>query len=233
MMGPSAYEKPRILPCGETAVSVELGNAIDRSVNERVHALFRRLEALAPPGILGLNPTYRSLLIQYDPWECSFEQLLLLIDECLERPADGGWRKAETVEIPVCYGGTFGPDLDAVAEFHGITPARVVELHAAPVYHVCMIGFAPGFPYLGGLDERLFTPRLAEPRQKVPSGSVGIADRQTGIYPQESPGGWRLIGRTPQRLFDLGRSDPFTLGPGARVRFKPITREAFESYPNP
>lgn len=233
MSAASVYEKPRILLCGEGAVSVELGNAIDRSLNEQVHALFRALKSLNQPGILDLNPTYRSLLIQYDPWDCSFEHLMLAIEGCLQNQPAAVWNEAETVEIPVCYGGGLGPDLEEVAAFHRLTTAQVVELHCAPLYHVYMIGFAPGFPYLGGLDERLFTPRLTEPRQKVPAGSVGIADRQTGVYPMESPGGWRLIGRTPLKLFDLARPEPFTLNPGNKVRFKPITREAFESYPDP
>jgi inhibitor of KinA len=231
--GASAYEKPRMLPCGDTAVSVEFGNVVDRSVNERVHALFRTLKSLNPPGILDLIPTYRSLLIQYDPWECSFEQLLLLIEDCLENSPEMVWKEAGTVEIPVCYGGRLGPDLDEVAGFHGLTPAQVVDLHCAPLYYVYMIGFSPGFPYLGGLDARLFTPRRKEPREKAPAGSVGIADRQTGIYSIESPGGWRLIGRTPLKLFDLGRTNPFTLSPGSTIRFKPISGEAFERYQAP
>ncbi|MHC1742415.1 MAG: 5-oxoprolinase subunit PxpB [Syntrophobacteraceae bacterium] len=228
-----SYASPRILPCGETAVSVELGSGIDRSVNSRVHALRQAIKALELPGILDLTPTYRSLLIQYDPWDCSFEQLLIVVEGCLEGLVSAKPEQPETVEIPVCYGGVYGPDLDDVAAIHGCTVSLVVALHSAPAYHVYMIGFAPGFPYLGGLDERLYTPRLNEPRQKVPAGSVGIADRQTGIYPLESPGGWRLIGRTPLKLFDLDRTTPFLISPGSTVRFVPITREAFEGYQNP
>ena len=224
---------PRALPCGETAVSIELGNRIDRAVNDRVHALFNTLKALSLPGIVDMTPTYRSLLIQYDPWDCSFEQLLIVIEGCLADLAAGASPEPEGVTIPVCYGGIYGPDLQDVAAIHGMTADQVVAIHSTPAYHVYMIGFAPGFPYLGGLDERLHTPRLHEPRQKVPAGSVGIADRQTGIYPLESPGGWRLIGRTPLRLFDPTRNDPFLIRPGGSLRFLPITRDAFESHQNP
>ncbi len=224
---------PRVLPCGETAVSVEIGNEIDQAVNDRVHALFKTLKTLSPPGIVNMTPTYRSLLIQYDPWDCSFEQLLILIERQFGSTATAASTEPETITIPVCYGGDLGPDLEDVATLHGLTTDQVVAFHSAPAYHVYMIGFAPGFPYLGGLDERLHTPRLPEPRQKVPAGSVGIADRQTGIYPVESPGGWRLIGRTPLRLFDPTRSDPFLISPGVHLRFLPITRDAFESHQNP
>ena len=228
-----AYERPRVLPCGETAVSIEFGNAIDRSVNERVQGLFRSMRELKCPGILDLIPCYRSLLIQYDPWECSFERLLLMVEECLERPPGVEPGGAETLEIPVCYGGELGPDLEDVAAFHGLTADRVVELHSAPVYYVYMVGFAPGQPYLGGLDERLITPRRKEPRKKVPAGSVAIADQQAGIYAIESPGGWHLLGRTPLKIFDLGRADPFYISPGNKVRFKPISKEEFERYQGP
>lgn len=225
-----AYREPRILLCGDTGISVEFGNDIDPNINRRAQQLFRSLGARRLPGILGLNPTYRSLFIQYDPRECSFENLLLVIDECLESSAEVAMEAALPIEIPVCYGGGHGPDLDEVASFHGISPEEVVKLHCASVYTVCMIGFTPGFPYLGGLDERLYTPRRKESRKVVPAGSVGIADRQTGIYPIDSPGGWRLIGKTPLKLFDLGKNDPFLIRAGQTLRFKAITRDEFESY---
>ncbi len=227
------FGTPRIRPCGETALNVELGDGIDRDVNDRVHGLFKALKALKPPGVLGMTPTYRSLLIQYDPWECSFEHLALLVDRCLEGNVSAELDEAQLVVIPVCYGGSFGPDLETVAAIRGLTVDQVVDLHCAPVYQVHMIGFTPGFAYLGGLDERLRTPRLETPRRSVPAGSVGIADGQTGIYPIESPGGWRLLGRTPLRLFDVLRSEPFLLNPGDRVRFQPISRQAFESAQDP
>lgn len=227
------YAEPRFLLCGDTGISVEFGNAIDPAINRQVQQLFGELIKRQLPGILGLNPTYRSLFIQYDPWHCSFENLLLAVEESLKATDDDTVTSAPLIEIPVSYGGEYGPDLDAVASFHGMTPGEVVRLHCAAVYTVYMIGFTPGFPYLGGLDERLHTPRRKEPRKVVPAGSVGIADRQTGIYPIDSPGGWHLIGKTPVRIFDLEKADPFTIHAGQSLKFKPITREAFESHQHP
>ena len=222
--------KPRILLCGDTGISVEFGNAIDAGINARVRGLYQRLKAGKPPGILDLNPTYRSLFIQYDPAGCSFERLLLLVDECLEAGGEAERMEARLKEVPVCYGGAFGPDVEEVAGFHGLSSAEVVSIHSGREYDVYMIGFLPGFAYLGGLDERLVTPRKKEPRKAVAPGSVGIADRQTGIYPIRSPGGWQIIGRTPSKLFDPDRETPFLLEAGDRVRFKPISEEEFESY---
>jgi len=220
----------RVLLCGDTGVSIEFGDAIDLAINARVRQLYRVLKSLRPLGILDLIPTYRSLHIEYDPWQCSFEQVLIVVEDAIrdERvsPADA----ASVVDIPVCYGGDFGPDLDELAATCRLSSQEVIRIHSSPVYTVYMIGFVPGFPYLGGLDERLITPRRKAPRRRVPAGSVGIADRQTGIYPLESPGGWQIIGRTPVRLFDLSKPEPFLLGAGDRVRFIPITRDAFERH---
>jgi inhibitor of KinA len=224
------YDPPRFLPCGDTGLSVEFADGIDRLVNDRVQRLFRYLRAKSFPGIVDLNPTYRSLFIQYHPWDCSFENLVLRVEQGLMTPDEGPARKADPVRIPVCYGGVYGPDMDEVAAIHGMSPEQVIRLHAAPEYYVYMIGFTPGFPYLGGLDARLFTPRKNEPRKLVCAGSVGIADRQTGIYSIDSPGGWQLIGKTPLRLFDRQRSDPFLLSPGDSLQFVPITKDEFERY---
>ena len=139
-------------------------------------------------------------------------------------------QKGRIITIPVRYGGSFGPDLPEVAEYHGMTPSEVIALHSAVTYRVYMIGFSPGFPFLGGLDPRLHTPRKKSPREKVPAGSVGLADQQTGIYSLDSPGGWQLIGRTPVKLFDLSREEPLLLGAGDRVLFQPITEKEFENY---
>lgn len=224
------YDPPRYLPCGDTGLCVEFSDGIDRSVNARVQRLFRQLKAEPASGIVDLNPTYRSLFIQYLPWRCSFENLVIRVENALQSVDEGCVRQRDPVRIPVCYGGNQGPDLDEVADFHDMQPADVVRLHTAPMYYVYMIGFTPGFPYLGGLDERLFTPRKKEPRKRVPAGTVGIADRQTGIYSIDSPGGWQLIGRTPLRLFDTGRSDPFLLVPGDQLQFFPISEDEFKGY---
>jgi inhibitor of KinA len=224
-----AFLQPRILLCGDTALSVEFGNCIDPAVNAQVQRLFKVLKEQRIPGVLGLISTYRALLIQYDPWACSYERLLQHVEDGLQSEVQGLTADSALFEIPVCYGSEYGPDLEAVAAFHKLLPERVIELHSRPLYSVFMLGFTPGFPYLGGLDERLVTPRRQEPRSSVPAGSVGIADHQTGIYSLDSPGGWQLIGRTPMKLFDLGRTEPFLLKPGDRVKFKPTARDVFGS----
>jgi inhibitor of KinA len=221
---------PRVLVCGDTALCVEFAQCIDRETNRRVHGLLHGLKARDLAGVVAMIPAYGSLLVQYDPFECSFERLLVSIEECLEEPVEMEFDAREPLDVPVSYGGEFGPDLEEVALLHQMTPERVVALHSSPVYDVYMIGFTPGFPYLGGLDERLITPRKKVPRKRVPGGSVGIADRQTGIYPIESPGGWQLIGRTPIKLFDPIGVEPFYLKPGDRLRFRPITKEEFDAH---
>jgi len=218
---------PRILPCGDSAVTVELGDRISRQVNDRVVALGRALADL--PGLIAVVPTYRSLFVQYDPWEISYESLRTEIELRLASGHAGGPRRRDgpVRELPVCYDPRVAPDLEEVARLHGLSPGEVAELHAAPAYRVCMLGFTPGFLFLGGLDRRLHTPRLPEPRARVPAGSVGIAGAQTGAYAIASPGGWRLIGRTPLRLFDPGRSPPTRAEPGDTVRFVPISLDEY------
>ena len=220
---------PRFFPCGDTGLIVELGDAIDLHVNMRVHQLRRSLEQKKIPGLVALVPTYRSLFVQYDPWRCSYERLIGIIQDRLE-DADSKAASVRTVEIPVCYGGEYGPDLHVVASHNGLDPDEVIRRHAAGRYHVYMLGFTPGFPYMGGLDPRLHTPRKKQPRTKVPAGSVGIAEGQTGIYPIESPGGWQIIGRTPLTLFDPNRKPPFLVEAGDTIVFRPIARGTFERF---
>jgi inhibitor of KinA len=224
------YEVPKILPCGDQAVSIEFGDSIDPKINRKVLHLFDRLRARPFLGIKDLIPSYRSLLIQYDPRILSTEDLKTFLRGQWPGLGQAISPQGKTITIPVHYGGSFGPDLVEVAEYHGMTPAEVITLHSAVAYRVYMIGFTPGFPFLGGLDRRLHTPRKKSPREMVPAGSVGIADQQTGIYSLDSPGGWRLIGRTPVRLFDLSREEPLLLGAGDRVLFQPITKKKFENY---
>jgi KipI family sensor histidine kinase inhibitor len=224
-------KRPKYRICGDTALSVELGEVIDVGINRQVHRLHEQLKSRHLAGLLGMNPTYRALFIEYDPRVISSERLMLLVDEAIETPISPDEGK-ETVEIPVCYGGEYGPDLAEVAALHNLSPQEVIALHSASLYHVYMIGFTPGFPYLGGLNPTLATPRKKTPRERVPAGSVGIADQQSGIYPIESPGGWQIIGRTPRRLFDLNRSPVFLIRAGQAVRFRPITRDEFEGNPD-
>jgi inhibitor of KinA len=225
-----AYAEPRVLLCGETGISVEFGDTIDLIVNRKVRHLYKGFKAARYPGIVDINPTYCSLFIRYDPWICSLEKLLLIIEKMLNTDEATDVDSERIIEIPVCYESQFGLDIREVADFHGMHTEKVIELHTAPVYHVYMIGFILGFPYLGGLAQSLYTPRKKDPRKAVPAGSVAIADRQTGIYPVESPGGWQIIGITPVKIFDLQRKESFLLEMGDRIRFISITREEFENY---
>jgi inhibitor of KinA len=219
---------PKILPCGDSALSVEFGSVIDPLINQQVQSLFSKLKSEPPLGLIDLIPTYRSLLVQYDPFVLSFKDFRKIIFSLGDLSNGVVETVGPLVEIPVCYGKDFGPDLGEVADFLHLSEGEVIEIHSKALYHVYMIGFTPGFPYMGGLDPRLFTPRKKVPREFVPAGTVGIADQQTGIYPLDSPGGWQLIGRTPVKLFDLNREEVFYLKPGDRVKFKPISQEEFE-----
>jgi KipI family sensor histidine kinase inhibitor len=220
---------PRVRPAGDRALVVEYGATIDEQVNARVRGLAAMLNAAAPPGIIETVPTYRSLMVHYDPLRLAVSEL-----ESILRAADAGLAEVvvperRTVEMPAVYGGEFGPDLADVAAHHGLSEDDVVAIHAATDYLIFMMGFMPGFPYLGGLSPRIATPRLSTPRTVVPAGSVGIAGQQTGIYPTDSPGGWRLIGRTPVRLFDAARTPPVLFEAGDYLRFIPVSaRESAE-----
>lgn len=221
---------PKILPGGDSALSVEFGAVIDPLINRQVQALFKKLKADPPSGLIDLIPTYRSLLVQYDPIRLSFEDLQKIIFSLVDLSESLFETTDRMVEIPVCYGNDFGPDLGEIAAFHHLSSEEVVTIHSEGLYQVYMIGFTPGFPYLGGLDTRLVTPRKKVPRALVPAGTVGIAGQQTGIYPLDSPGGWQLIGRTPVKLFDLTQPEPFYLKSGDQVTFKAISKEEFEDY---
>ena len=212
----------RIEPLGDRALQVVLGDAPDEPTRRRIAAAAGRLRGV--PGVIECVPGFTSLTVHYDPLAAPLERALPALLGGLEegREGEGRW-----VEIPVCYGGDAGPDLEAVAALHGLAADEVVALHAAAEYRVHLIGFVPGFPYLGGLDPRLHTPRRDTPRTAVPAGSVGIGGGQTGIYPIESPGGWQLIGRTPAALFDVRRDPPSLLRAGDHVRFRPVDADEF------
>lgn len=206
---------------GDAALLVELGETLDLAVNLQVQDLARRARAL--PGVSAVIPAYTTLLVEYEPLVLARSALESEIASALSSEsliADDA--PTRIVEIPTRYGGECGPDLEFVAAQNGISPAEVVKIHTAETFRVFMIGFAPGFPYLGIVPEQIAAPRLETPRPRVPAGSVGIAGRQTGIYPRESPGGWRLIGRTDVTLFDPLQDPPALLRPGDRVRFVPM-----------
>ncbi len=218
----------RLLACGDTALAVEFGDAIDRHVSALVLALADRLAAAAIPGLGELVPTFRSLTIYYDPCVLSQAELKEKL-----RPLLGGLEAAEGAgrlwRIPACYHASLAPDLNEVAHRTGLTPDRVAERHGAMTYHVYMVGFLPGYPYMGDLPPELALPRRENPRTKVPPGSIAIATTLTAVYTLESPGGWHLIGRTPLPLWDLRRDPPAVLAPGDKVLFEPISLDTYEA----
>lgn len=195
--------------------------------NEKVRKLLRLLEREPVAGVRNLHPAYCSLLVKFDAIRMRHEELEAILGRYLERLEEMELPEARRVEIPVCYGGEYGPDLTEVSALHGMTATQVVELHASVEYLVYFLGFVPGFAYLGELPESLVTPRLATPRRKVPAGSVGIAGNQTGVYPFATPGGWRLLGRTPVAMFRAEREGLSLLSIGDRVRFIPVSPERF------
>ena len=219
-----AHPNPRILPCGDAALAVEFGDSIDPAINARVLALDAALGER--PWLVETVPTYRSLLIHYDPTAIDFAELSRdLLQLAAEAKAVQG--SGRTWTIPVAYGGEHGIDLEATASTHGLTPDELVRRHAAPTYHVYMTGFLPGFAYLGGLDPTIATPRRVTPRLKTPPGTISIGGVQALVASIEAPSGWHLLGRTPVRNFMPGRDPVFLLQPGDHVRFQPIDSVAF------
>lgn len=226
----------RVLPLGDASILIELGYAIDEATHARVRAAFDALCAAAIPGLVDIVPAYTGVAVHYDPLQFThaagaigdaapYDSVRRAVIIALDAAgADAGRVDiGRTIEIPVRYGGEYGPDLDHVAEHARMTAAEVVALHAGAEYTVYMIGFTPGFPYLGGLPDRLATPRRASPRQAVPAGSVGIAGSQTGVYPLRTPGGWQIIGRTEERLFRPELDPPTLLRIGDRVHFVDVS----------
>jgi len=227
-MGSSLYERPVFRIAGDRGLLVEYGDAIEPAINRKVRSMAVAMGREPVSGVVEFIPTYRSVIIIYDPLATDpsrLEKDLLALEG---RLSDIEIPPPDTVEIPVCYGGEFGPDIDTVAEGHGLTLDDVIEIHTGSTYLVYMIGFTPGYPFLGGLDERLHTPRRATPRTFVPAGSVGIANAQTGIYSIDSPGGWQLIGKTPIKLFEPEKKNPFLLKAGDLLKFKPISVEEYK-----
>ncbi len=213
----------RYLPAGDAALTVELGNRIALSVNQRVRAFCQAVEEAKIPGVIEVVPTYRSFTVYFDPLLLDLESLIKRLRALETIRGRISPAPSRIVEVPVIYGGGRGPDLPSVAELTGLSEDQVIHLHSRSIYHVYMLGFTAGFPYLGPVPPALRVPRLETPRLKVPAGSVGVAGNQTGIYPRESPGGWRIIGWTPLTLFDPTADPPAILRPGDRVRFTLVT----------
>jgi inhibitor of KinA len=227
-------------PLGDHAVTITVGDSIDEATHRRVRAISAILDARPVAGVVDQVPAFASLVVHYapervdgDPSEPPYQRLVKAITEVLAHVGDEALPPSRTTEVPVCYGGELGPDLEDVARQHAMTPSDVIDIHTGGDYLVYMVGFMPGFAYLGGLDERLVTPRRTSPRTAVPAGTVGIGGQQTGVYPLVSPGGWNLIGQTPLRIFDVSRQEPALLLTGDRVRFRAISLAEFTTWGAP
>jgi inhibitor of KinA len=211
--------KPRLLPLGDSSLLIQLGEEIDFTVNQRVHALANLIHGASIQGIIETVPAYATLLVHYDPLILSFTQLQKYLRTKIGLVEETAHRKPRRVEVPVRYGGEHGRDLESVAVKLHLSAADLIRLHSETTYTVYMMGFTPGFPYMGKLPQELVMPRLETPRTRVPAGTVAIAGLQTGIYSIDSPGGWHLIGWTPLKLFDPESDSPFLFAPGDEVRF--------------
>ena len=236
MPQPAPHPSLFLSPLGDSAVVLQFGEEINLAIHARILAVTHLLEQQPFRGLVDFVPAFTTLTVYYDPWELSqqgtvdaYSEVVRHLEILVEQAAVAAVVPARVVEIPVVYGGTFGPDLQEVAEYAGLSTEEVIRIHSQGSYQVYMIGFAPGFPYLGGLDARIAAPRKAKPRESVPAGSVGIAGAQTGVYSISTPGGWQLIGRTPLRLFAPSRQEPSLLQAGDKVRFVPITEAEFLS----
>ena len=220
----------RFCAASDQSLLVYLGEEIGLPAHERVLQLLRSIEKKPPVWLRNLQPAYCSLLVSFDACRADHAEVEATIRKYEGRAKSTRALKRKTVEIPVCYGDEFGPDLEEVAKIHGLTTTRVIELHCSRTYQAYFLGFAPGFTYLGDLPEEIGTPRLANPRREVPAGSVGIAAKQTGIYPFSTPGGWRLLGRTPLPIFRANRKPMQLISIGDRIRFRPISRKQFLAW---
>lgn len=218
---------PELCPLGDQAVLVRFGDTISTASHARVVASLTALDAARPAWVVDLVPAYASLMVLYDPPAVQLDQVTAWLVEALAG-ASAGVAEHRRVTVPVCYDPELGLDLREVAGLTGLDADEVVRRHTAREVLVYMLGFKPGFPYMGEIDETIAVPRRGSPRTHVPAGSVAVAGRQTGIYPVASPGGWRVLGRTPWRLFDVGRAEPFALRPGDLVRFVAIDRARFD-----
>ena len=216
---------------GDRSLLVELGDEISPAINQRVQELFTGIDLKPSKGILDLVPSYRSLLVIYDPLCISVNEIKTAVIDILQNPNQCRLPQPQTVKIPVAYGGERGPDLKRVAQYHDLTPQEVIDFHPRPNYRVYMIGFTPGYPYLGEVLDTIATPRRETPRTLVPKGSVGIAQKQTGVYPVDSPGGWQIIGWTPVKLFDPHELPPSRLVMGDRVQFYAVSEQEADQWP--
>lgn len=220
--------KPIISPVGDCAISIDFGQVIDPKINRHIRQTIERIKELQLEGIIELVPTYCALLVEYDAMLYSYSDICNIIELTLEEGMTDTTNELVTVvEVPTVYGGEFGPDLSFVATHNHLSEDEVVSIHSGTDYLVYMLGFIPGFTYLGGMDSRIATPRLSSPRTLIPAGSVGIAGEQTGTYPSDSPGGWQIIGRTPVTMYDMSKAQVALLNAGDYVRYVPIDESEF------
>ena len=220
--------KPTISPVGDRAISIDFGQVIDPTINRHIRQTIERIKELQLDGIIELVPTYCALLVEYDAMLYSYSEICNIIEPTLEEGMTDRTNELVTVvEVPTVYGGEFGPDLSFVASHNHLSEDEVISIHSGTDYLVYMLGFIPGFSYLGGMDSRIATPRLSSPRTVIPAGSVGIAGEQTGTYPSDSPGGWQIIGRTPVTMYDMSKAQAALLNAGDYVRYVPIDESEF------
>jgi inhibitor of KinA len=217
----------RLLASGDTVLVVEFGDRIDWRISRRVNALDRRVRRTPPAGIIETIPTFRSLAVHYDPDTISFDALGEQL-KAMAEDVEAGKNRTRLWRIPGCYDRELGPDLVAVGRKAGLSAEQVVTYHASRAYIVYMMGFLPGFPYMGDVAEAITLPRLETPRTQVPQGSIAIATSMTAVYTLESPGGWHILGRTPVSLFNINAASPALLSPGDKVMFEPVSREVFD-----
>jgi inhibitor of KinA len=231
-MPASAHGTAQFRTASDNSLLIYFDQHISPATHQQVAKLLRLLELQPLTGIVNLHPAYCSVLVKFDALKLRHEEIEARLRPYLDRLVEVSLPEPRHREIPVCYGGEYGPDLEEVSETHSLSVEQVIDLHVSATYIVYFLGFVPGFAYLGGLPEALVTPRLATPRRRVPPGSVGIAGQQSGIYPFATPGGWRLIGRTPLAMFRPDRTDMSLLSIGDRVHFVPISPERFAAFEN-
>ncbi|MBV1820295.1 5-oxoprolinase subunit PxpB [Clostridium cochlearium] len=223
------YKETKYLTAGDKALTIEYGNEISEDISSKVRSMMVALETNKIDGIVEIVPTYRSLMVHYNPLIIGYDDLVNKLKSLENKLEDISLPEPEVIEIPTVYGGEYGPDIENVAKHNKITVEEVIKIHSSKEYLIYMLGFTPGFPYLGGMDEKIATPRLKSPRTKITKGSVGIAGSQTGIYPIDSPGGWQLIGRTPLKLYDPNREVPILLKAGNYIKFVPISEKEYKT----
>lgn len=219
--------KIKLLTAGDSSILLQFGSTIDPAINRKIAATVQLMREQHINGVTDVIPAFCSLLINYDPRVISYEQIKRRMEALVKIDVTAGDTRKRVFEIPVCYGGEYGPDIQNIADHAGLSVEEVIQIHTSRDYLIYMLGFLPGFTYLGGLDERIHTPRLANPRIRIPAGSVGIGGSQTGIYPMDSPGGWQLMGMTPVKTYDPDREVPILVEAGDYIRFVAIDEDEF------